>query len=277
MPDETKTSWGLISVYIVLFLSSLFMMFPILWVVLTALKPASEVFAIPPVLFPSELQWQNFVDAWSYGPFNLFFLNSFFIATATTMIVLAVSSLAGYAFAKINFFGAPILFIIVISTMMVPEQVTLIPVFLFLRDVGLIDTRLGVILPLSATGFGTFLMRQYILTIPNELRDAARIDGCSEFGIYWRIILPLVRPALATLTIFTFIGAWDAFLWPLILLSSESNFTLTLGLSRFNEEFFSQPHYTMAVSFISLMPLVLVFLFAQRSFIEGITLSGIKN
>ncbi len=275
--DGTTRNGGLILVYGFLVVGSLFMLFPLVWVFLTALKKPSEVFAIPPVMFPAELQWQNFVEAWTSGPFNLFFLNSFLIASSTTIIVLSVSSIAGYAFAKLRFTGVTVLFVLVIATMMIPEQVTLIPVFLFLRDVGLIDTRLGVVLPMAATGFGTFLMRQYIVTIPSSLIDAARIDGCSEFGVFWRIILPLVGPPLATLGIFTFIGAWDAFLWPLIILSSENNFPLTLGLARFNEEFFSQPHYTMAVSFITIMPLVLIFLFAQRAFIKGIALSGMKS
>ena len=192
--DGTTRNGGLILVYGFLVVGSLFMLFPLVWVFLTALKKPSEVFAIPPVMFPAELQWQNFVEAWTSGPFNLFFLNSFLIASSTTIIVLSVSSIAGYAFAKLRFTGVTVLFVLVIATMMIPEQVTLIPVFLFLRDVGLIDTRLGVVLPMAATGFGTFLMRQYIVTIPSSLIDAARIDGCSEFGVFWRIILPLVGP-----------------------------------------------------------------------------------
>ncbi|MCY4354126.1 MAG: carbohydrate ABC transporter permease [Truepera sp.] len=264
-------------VYTFLIVSSLVMAFPIVWMVVTALKTPGEIILVPPVLLPAEPQWHNFPDAWGSGPFNRFFLNSFLVSAVTTLIVLAVSTLAGYAFAKLRFFGAAILFVVVISTMMIPEQITLIPVFLFLRDIDLINTRLGVILPLTASGFGTFLMRQYITSIPSSLLDAARIDGCSEFGIYWRIVLPLTRPALAALTIFSFMGSWDAFLWPLVILSSEGKFTLPLGLARFNEEYYSEPHFTMAVAFISILPVLLVFLISQRAFIKGIALTGMKE
>jgi multiple sugar transport system permease protein len=155
--------------------------------------------------------------------------------------------------------------------------VTVIPVFIFLRDVGLLDTRLGVILPMAASGFGAFMMRQFMLQIPQSLIDAARLDGCSDLRIFWHVVLPLMRPAIASLAIFTFLGAWDAFLWPLVLLSSDANATLPLGLSRFNEEYLRQPHYTMAVATISIAPVVLLFLLAQRSFIRGATMAGLKG
>ena len=263
-------------VYGLLTVIGVIMVFPVVWMVLTALKTPAEILTVPPVLFPDVPQWGNFAEAWAQGPFNRFFLNSALISAGTTALVLTVSTLAGFAFAKLRFGGAGLLFLLVISTMMIPEQVTVIPVFIFLRDVGLIDTRLGVILPMAASGFGTFLMRQFILSVPNSLIDAARLDGCGDLQILWFVVLPLVRPALAALAIFTFLGSWDAFLWPLILLSSEANATLPLGLARFNEEYVQQPHYTMAVATISVAPVILAFLLAQRTFIRGATLSGLK-
>lgn len=269
-PALRSAAYGLLCVI------SAVMLFPVLWMVLTSLKTPAEILHVPPAIFPEVPQWQNFAEAWSQGPFNQFFLNSTLISVGTTAIVLIVSVLAGFAFAKLRFPGAALLFLLVISTMMIPEQVTLIPVFIFLRDLGLVDTRLGVILPMTASGFGTFMMRQFIQQIPDSLVDAARLDGCSDFRILWHIVLPLVRPALAALAIFTFLSAWDAFLWPLILLASSDKATLTIGLARFNEEFVQQPHYTMAVATISLAPVVLLFLFAQRSFIQSATLSSLK-
>lgn len=262
--------------YAALAVISIVMVFPVVWMVLTALKTPAEILTIPPRLFPEIPQWGNFAEAWAQGPFNRFFLNSVIVSAGTTALVIAVSTLAGFAFAKLRFGGAALLFLLVISTMMIPEQVTVIPVFVFLRELGLIDTRLGVILPMAASGFGTFMMRQFILSVPDSLIDAARLDGCSDVHILWFVVIPLVRPALAALAIFTFLGSWDAFLWPLVLLSSESQATLPLGLARFNEEYVQQPHYTMAVATISVAPVVIAFLLAQRTFIRGVTLSGLK-
>jgi ABC-type glycerol-3-phosphate transport system permease component len=254
------------------------MIFPLFWMVSTALKAEREVATWPPTLWPTQASLANFATAWQVAPFGRFFLNSAVIAVVGTALVLLLCSLAGFAFAVYEFpFKGP-LFMLVLTTLMVPYQVVMIPVFILLRDMGLLNTFAGVILPGLANAFGVYLMRQYIATLPRELFDAARIDGCGELGIYWRIAMPLARPALASLTILTFLWEWNGFLWPLIALRSQDMFTWSLGvMTFFQEEWSRKYHLAMAVSLVGVLPVLVVFLAFQREFVRGVALSGIKG
>lgn len=254
------------------------MIFPLFWMVSTALKAEREVATWPPTFWPAQASLVNFATAWQVAPFGRFFLNSAVIAVIGTALVLLLCSLAGFAFAVYDFPLKGPLFMLVLATLMVPYQVVMIPVFILLRDMGLLNTFAGVILPGLANAFGVYLMRQYIATLPRELFDAARIDGCGELGIYWRIAMPLARPALASLTILTFLWEWNGFLWPLIALRSEDMFTWSLGvMTFFQEEWSRKYHLAMAVSLVGILPVLVVFLAFQREFVRGVALSGIKG
>lgn len=254
------------------------MIFPLFWMVSTALKAEREVATWPPTFWPAQASLANFATAWQVAPFGRFFLNSAVIAVIGTALVLLLCSLAGFAFAVYDFPLKGPLFMLVLATLMVPYQVVMIPVFILLRDMGLLNTFAGVILPGLANAFGVYLMRQYIATLPRELFDAARIDGCGELGIYWRIAMPLARPALASLTILTFLWEWNGFLWPLIALRSEDMFTWSLGvMTFFQEEWSRKYHLAMAVSLVGILPVLVVFLAFQREFVRGVALSGIKG
>ncbi|MFB0546151.1 MAG: carbohydrate ABC transporter permease [Anaerolineae bacterium] len=250
------------------------MIVPFLWMISTSLKMPGKVFTYPPQWIPNPVQWSNYVETVTIMPFDRFFLNSLVQATAVTVLQLATCSLAAYAFARLEFPGRDKLFLIYLGTMMIPGQVTMIPNFLLMRFLGWIDTYQALIIPQAFSAFGTFLLRQFFLTLPRELEDAARIDGCSSFGIYWRIILPLAGPALAALAIFTFMGQWNNFLWPLIVTRSTEMKTLTVGLSAFQGQFAVKWHLLMAGSTISLLPILIIYVIAQKYFIQGIALTG---
>ena len=263
--------------YLALIAMAVFMLFPFIWMVSTAVKPFGEIYTWPPRLIPHRWAFNNFPEAWKVAPFSRFFVNSFVVATVSTIMAVVLNSLSGYALAKYNFPGRNVLFFIVLSTLMIPFQVTMVPVFMTLSNMGLLNSYWGLILPGTASAFGIFMMRQFLHTIPDELIDAARIDGSGEFGIYWRIILPLTKPALAVLAIFTFMWRWNDFLWPLIVLDSEEMFTVQLGLSRFQGEYYVEWNYLMAMTLVSLIPMLVVFLLFQRYFVKGIAMTGMKG
>ena len=219
----------------------------------------------------------NYRNLWKTVPFNRYFINSVFIATASTLLTLFFCSLGGYAFAKYQFHGQKILFGILLASMMVPFQVLLVPLFGLMYDIGWLNTYKAIIIPFSVGAFGVFLMRQFIVTIPTELLDAARIDGCSEFGIYYRIVLPIIKPALGALTIYSFLGSWNGYLWPLIILRDESKYTLPIGLANLVGIYRQDYGMLMAGTLLSLMPIVILFLAMQREFVQGITLGSVKE
>jgi len=210
---------------------ALTMIMPFLWMLSTSLKPLEQVFVYPPQWIPRPLQWQNYQELLSRVPFATYALNSLKIAVAITMGQLFTCSLAGYAFARLRFPGRDVLFLAYIATLMIPGQVTMIPLFIIMRELHWIDTHYALIVPGLTSAFGTFLMRQFFLGFPVDLEDAANLDGCTPFQTYWRIAMPLSRPVLATLGVATFMGVWNDFLWPLIMINSESKRTLTLGLA----------------------------------------------
>lgn len=219
----------------------------------------------------------NYQNLWKTVPFNRYFINSVFIATASTLLTLFFCSLGGYAFAKYRFRGQKILFGILLASMMVPFQVLLVPLFGLMYDIGWLNSYKAIIIPFSVGAFGVFLMRQFIVTIPTELLDAARIDGCSEFGIYYRIVLPIIKPALGALTIYSFLGSWNGYLWPLIILRDESKYTLPIGLANLVGIYRQDYGMLMAGTLLSLMPIVILFLAMQREFVQGITLGSVKE
>ena len=219
----------------------------------------------------------NYRNLWKTVPYNRYFVNSIFIATASTLLTLFFCSLGGYAFAKYQFRGQKILFGILLASMMVPFQVLLVPLFGLMYDIGWLDSYKAIIIPFSVGAFGVFLMRQFIVTIPSELLDAARIDGCSEFGIYYRVVLPIIKPALGALTIYSFLGSWNGYLWPLIILRDEVKYTLPIGLANLVGTYRQDYGMLMAGTLLSLMPIVILFLAMQREFVQGITLGGVKE
>ena len=250
------------------------MLLPFLWMLSTSLKEPSEVFTYPPIWIPRRLAWENYAQAIAAMPFGRFYLNSLIVASSVTALQLLTSSLAGFAFARLRFRGRDVLFLLYLATLMIPFQVTMIPNFILIRYLRWYDTYQALILPPSFSAFSTFLMRQYFLSIPLELDEAARVDGASSWRIWWQIILPLSGPVIAALTIFLFLGAWNDFLWPLVVTNSLEMRTLPVGLSTFQGQYNVQWHLLMAGSVIALVPVLAVYLAGQNWFVQGITLSG---
>ncbi|MDZ5471465.1 carbohydrate ABC transporter permease [Bacillus sp. 31A1R] len=265
------------TLYTFLTLGSIGMLLPFAWMFFSAIKPNSEIFTSPPTLLPSNPNWGNFIDAWTSGDYTQYFINTAVISVLTTIITLFICSLAGYTFAKYEFFGKKTLFLFFLGTMMIPMQVIMIPIFLMMAKLGLLNSYWSVILPLAANAYGVFLMRQFMSTIPTELMEAARIDGCSDFRIFWQIVLPLTKPALVTLGILTFLGAWNEFLWPLIMLDSPDMMTLQVALTQFQGQYEVKWNLLMAASALSMIPIALIFIVFQRFLVEGIATSGVKG
>jgi multiple sugar transport system permease protein len=263
--------------YLGLVIGSIAMLLPFVWMVSTSLKPDSEVFAYPPIWLPSPPMWENYPKVLELLPFRRYLINTTFVATTVTILEVVTSSLAAYAFARLPFPGRDRLFLLYLGTLMVPGQVTIIPNFLVMSWFGWTNTYLALIIPAAFTAFGTFLLRQFFLSIPVELEQAARIDGCGYFGIYRHIVMPLSGPGIATLAIFAFMTQWNAFLWPLIVTNSDNYRTLTVGLSYFRGEFATQFNYLMAGTVMNVVPILLVFVCLQRYFVRGIALTGITG
>ncbi len=266
--------------YALLILGALVISLPFFWMVSTSLKSQMDVFIFPPKWIPDPLQWQNYEDVVTIWPFFLYAGNSLLVALSSITGKLIASSLAAYGFARLRAPGKNIIFLVYLSTMMLPEQVALIPQFILFNKLGWVNTFLPLIVPSFFLGpFFTFLLRQFFMTIPMELEDAARIDGCSTLQIFYRIILPLSAPALAIVAIFEFRARWNDFMTPLIYLDSPLNRTLALALKFFQGSETSSPqlHLLMAASFLSVIPILILFTVAQRRFIQGIVFTGIKG
>ena len=267
---------GRMALYVTLIVLALVTLFPFIWMFVTALKTSREVFQWPIVLFPNNPQWGNFAEAWSRQPFTRFFQNTVFITIGTTLLTLFTSSTAGFAFAKYEFRGKRILFLVVLMMLMLPPQVTLIPTFLMARNLGMVNTYFGLLIPGITSVFGIFLIRQYLQAIPDELIDAARIDGCNDWNIYTAIILPLITPALAVLTIFTFTASWNSFLWPLIIATSSDMYTLQVGIAFFSGQTGTEYQLMMAVAVVSMLPVILIYILFQRYFVASEALAGLN-
>jgi multiple sugar transport system permease protein len=261
--------------YLGLTAGAVVMLVPFIWMLSTSLKSGAAVFVYPPQWLPDPFVWGNYADVVRIMPFPRYVLNTTFVAGSVTLLQLVVSSLAAFAFARLRFPGRDRLFLAYLATLMVPGQVTLIPNFLIVKYLGWIDTYQALIIPQVFSAFGTFLLRQFFLTIPRELDDAARIDGASAFGFFRKILLPLSTPALATLGVFTFTAQWNSFLWPLIVINDVQMRTLTVGLRALVGQYTVQYPLLMAGSVIALVPMLVVFLLAQRAFVRGIALTGL--
>jgi multiple sugar transport system permease protein len=258
---------------------SIVMIFPFVTMLLTSLMTLSQAYSFPPDLIPKPITIAPYFQALALRPFHIYLLNSLLVALAITIGRLFTCSLGAFAFARLQFPGRDAIFWVYLSTLMLPEQVTLIPLFFIMKNFGWIDRYQGLIVPFIVTAFGVFLLRQFFLTIPRELEDAAIIDGCGPFGLYWRIIMPLAVPGLAALGVLTFVNSYNMFVWPLIVTNSDSMRTIVVGiglLTADNTNLTNWPRM-MAISAFAVIPSLLIFVFGQRYFVQGITLSGMKG
>jgi multiple sugar transport system permease protein len=267
---------GYALLYGVLILFSAFMLIPMAFAVLGSLKPEAEIFTVPIQWLPSSPQWQNYVLPFQKN-IGRYFVNSMIVSLVQTFSPMILCSMAGYSLATFNYPGRNLVFLFILSTIMLPIQVTLVPTFLIIKELGWVNTYAGLIVPGLATTFGTFLMRQFFLSLPRELEEAARLDGCSPYGVFWRIVLPLAKPALATLSVFTLLSSWNDLIWPLIAISNHNNYTLQLGLAEFLGTRRTQWSLLMAGNVVATMPLIGFFLVAQKQFVATMTFSGLKG
>ena len=263
--------------YLILSLGAVFMLFPVFWMVTTAFKSETEIFAAPIRWLPSALHWENFTAPLAEKPFARWFLNSVLIASGVTIGNLLISSLAGFGFAKYRFPGRGALFLLILATFMIPLQVTMIPLFFIVKNLGWINSYQGLIVPIMVDAFGIFLMRQFVADIPNDYIDQARIDGAGELRIWWSVILPLSWPILSALGILSFLTAFDELLWPLILVTGDEMRTIPLGLATFENTYQTIYNQLMAMALLAMIPVFLVFLIFQRRIIQGVTFTGIKG
>ena len=252
-------------------------LFPFYWMVTSALTPGAAAVRVPPVLVPLDATFENFAQLFAQAPVLLWAFNSLIVAAAIMVGHVILDSMAGYAFARKSFPGRSVMFMLIVGSLMIPVHVTLVPRFLLVANLGLNNHLLGVILPSVADVFGIFLMRQFIQSLPRELEDAARVDGASEWQVFTKIIMPLSRPAVATLAIFSFVGAWNAFLWPLIVLSRRELLTLPVGVALLQQEFSSNVGLQMAGAAVGAVPMIVLFLLFQRYFLEGVRLGALKG
>ncbi|CAG0954039.1 L-arabinose transport system permease protein AraQ [Anaerolineae bacterium] len=271
-------------IHIILIVGSLAMILPYVWMIATSLKSQDQMLTYPPQWIPTEFVWQNYVRAWQAAPFAKYFFNSIVVALAVTFGDLITGALAAYAFARIRFPGRDALFALYLASMMIPHQMTIIPSYLVLTKFGEVNSAFGLdsyfalIAPFLASAFGVFLLRQSFLQIPNELEDAAILDGCGRLGFLWRIVVPLSRPAFATLALFAFMGNWNSYLWPLIVTNSNEMRTVQIGLRYFvGQEGASQWGLLMAAAVFVSLPVVAVYLLVQKQFVQGIAATGIKQ
>jgi ABC-type glycerol-3-phosphate transport system permease component len=270
--------WNFV-ISLILSLGGLVMLIPFVWLVVSSLKLEEQIFIFPPEWIPNPVVWQNYPEALLYKPFGLYLFNTLRIVTLNLVAILFSASFVGYGFARIRFWGRDFWFGLVLATLMVPYFVLMVPQFIIFSRMGWVDSYLPLTVPFFFGGgaFNIFLFRQFFRSLPEELADAGRIDGTSEYGIYWRIMLPLCKPALATVAIFTFLAAWNDYIGPLRYLRSDYNFTVAIGLASFRGVMRTEWHLLMAAATAMTVPVVALFFFAQRYFVEGLVLSGIKG
>jgi len=275
---KSKFKPNKVILYIILILLTLIMLLPFVWMISASLKLNKDVFTFPIQWIPKNLRWQNYQDIWTTIPLGLFIFNTAKLTVIVTLLQLLTSSFAAYAFAKLSFKGKNILFIGYIATIAIPWQAYMVPQFIMMRNVfHLNDTHLAIICLQAFSAFGVFLMRQFYQDIPDELCEAARIDGMNEYQIWWKVMLPLSKPALSTLTIFTFVGTWNDFLGPMIYLTTTEKKTIQIGLRMFISQYSTEYGLIMAASVIALIPVLIVFLSLQKYFVQGIATSGLKG
>ena len=268
---------GVLARYVVLALMAVVAIFPFFWMLVGSLMPLGDLFSIPPQLIPRQPSLNNYAELFQRIPFGRNMLNSLIISTLAATLGLVLATLAGFAFAKYRFPGREILFYGMIATLILPEEVVVVPLFIVMSQIGWVDTYQGAVIPSLASAFGIFWMRQYMQSIPDEMLDAARIDGASEPAIYARIVLPVLGPGLAALAMILFMRAWNTFLWPLVILRSEDMYTIPLSLARLIGVFEEPYHIVLAGSVLATVPLVIVFVLLQRQFIAGVMAGSLKS
>lgn len=276
-PRGARRAIGRTVLYVLLAAAAAAILLPFAWMVSASLKRDNDVFTIPVQWIPHQVRWRNFADIWSQVPMTTYLRNTVFLSTVITLLQVLTGSFAAYGFAKVRFRGRDVLFVVYIATIALPWQAYMIPQYIMMVKAGLTDTFMSLILLQAFGAFGVFLMRQYYLTIPDELCEAARIDGLSEYGIWARIILPLSKPALASLALLTFVNTWNDYMGPFIYLTDNDHWTIQLGLQSFIGEFNADYAMMMTGSVLSVLPILVIFLFGQRYFIRGIATSGMKG
>jgi ABC-type glycerol-3-phosphate transport system permease component len=275
----TRTTGRVVLYALVTCLGLLFAL-PFLWMISTSLKNDPQTYVVPPIWIPNPMQFSNYPEAMQKAPFLRFFINTMIYALPSVVGSVISGALVAYGFARIRWWSRNFLFFLCVATLMIPFQVTMIPLYIIFKNFGWLNSYKSLVIP---TFFGNayfiFLLRQFFMTIPQELSDAARVDGCSELGIFWRIILPLAKPALAVVALFQFMGAWNDYLGPLIFLSKEELYPIALGLQMFRSQFQEKLvwPYLMAASTVTILPVIVIFYFTQRVFVEGVTITGLKG
>lgn len=262
--------------YAFLIAASFVFVFPIAWVVLSSLKPQSELFTFPLTFLPRDPTLGNYRNAFEEGDFSRYFANSAFVTTVATVLTVSINLMAGYALSKFRFRGRDLIFYTMVGTLMIPLQAIMVPIFLLLKDLGMLNSLWGIIIPPAATPTGVFLARQYLQTIPDSFIEAARIDGSGEFTIFRRIIVPLAKPIVATIAIFSFMWRWNDFLWPFIVISSKGKMTLQLALANFVGQYQINWASLLAMTVVTMIPMIVVFVSLQKHFVTGLTAGGVK-
>jgi ABC-type glycerol-3-phosphate transport system permease component len=276
-PSRFAASIGHLLLYVVLIAGAGLILLPFAYMVSTSLKSLNEVFATPIQWIPEELRWDNFSTPLREHPIDRYFRNSLFVAVCVTFLNLTTCSLAGYSFAKFKYPGRDLMFGVVLATLMIPLASMIIPLFMVVKSLGWVDTYWGLILPAGTSAFGIFLMRQHMKTIPDDLLEAARLDGSSEIRTFISIVLPMSKTALSSLAIFIFMWNWDSFFWPLLVTTDADYRTLPLGIALFESSYGTNYPQLMAVALLAMLPVLIVFLVLQRNFIEALTMSGVKG
>lgn len=264
-------------IYLALTLFAVIYLFPVAWIFLSSIKPSRELFLWPPQLFPENPTWENYTEAFARGDFTRYISNSLFVSITSTILTVIINLMCGYAFAKYRFVGSRTIFLFFISTLMLPLEVIMIPIFRVVNKLGLYNSFIGVIVPPAATPTGVFIARQFFMSVPSELMEAARIDGAGETRIFTRIMIPIAKPIISTLAIFSFMWRWNDYLWPLLVLRDNQKFTLQLALQNFNGQYSVDWSSLLSMSVISMIPVLIIFLIFQRQFVEGLATSGLKD
>jgi multiple sugar transport system permease protein len=273
-----RFKWSRLALHLGLIAGSVIMLLPFVWMVATSLKAASEVLTATPTFWPRAWRWENYVEIFTRIPFGRMYFNTLFITLGRVAGQLLVASLAAYSFARLRFPGRDLIFVGVLAVMMVPQAVMIVPTFFLYKQLGWLNTYQGLIIPYFFSAFGTFLLRQYFLTIPKDLEDAAVLDGCHTLQVYWHVALPLARPAIIALGVLLSLGSWNDFLWPLIVTKSTDMHMLAVGISFFSRgQYIGNVALLMAAASVAVLPMLILFLLAQRQLIEGITLTGIQG
>jgi multiple sugar transport system permease protein len=265
-----------VALHAVLLITGTLFILPFIWSLSTSLKPLSDLFEVTPSLIPSTIRWENYNDVFATLPYNRFYVNTIFVTIMRTIGQVLFASMAAFAFSQLRFPGRDVLFFILLAGLMVPDQVLIIPRYIIMRELGWLDTYQGLIVPLMFSAFGTFLLRQFFLSIPRDFHEAAKLEGANPFQIYWQIYVPLARPALAAFGFLTVLWSWNEFLWALIMTNRTEMQVLSVGIALFQGEHFTNNAILLAAANLGTFPLLILFLFFQRQLVEGITLSGLK-